>query len=231
MLPNLPPSPNGDFRGFPNSIGNFGHAGRNSGSKTTIVNGKKEGDFVILESSNNKFTFRYWFFADRVAVQVLKSEGEYCFLLEGVAGGKADAEDYFVTADGNKHIPRGRFEDLTPEWFYLGDPKVKSVLFMAKTPEDDAPNENHRQVRNGQLNMDLYSFGRDFTLKMGAISGKKVKAWWYNPKTGNATAAGTYKNRSTLAFNPPGEPLAGNDWVLVLDNASKKFKAPGALIK
>lgn len=157
----LPPGPNGDFRGFPNSVGNFGHAGRDSGSTTTIVEGKTEGDVVVLQSTNDKFTFQYWFFANRIAIKVLKSEGEYNFLFEGVAGGTADAEDYFVTADGKQHIPSGEFWDFTPEWFYLGDPKSKSLLFLAKTPDDDAPNENHRQIRpNGQHNMDLYSFGR-----------------------------------------------------------------------
>ncbi len=159
----MEPGPHGDYRGFPNSVGNFGHAGRNSGSTTTIVDGKTEGDVVVLESSNDKFTFQYWFFANRIAIKVLKSEGEYCFLLECVAGGKADAEDYFVTADGEKHIPTedGEFYDFTPEWFYLGDPKSDYVLFLAKSPEDDAPNENHRQILSeDQHNMDLYSFGR-----------------------------------------------------------------------
>jgi len=157
----LPPGPNGDFRGFPNSVGNFGHAGRDSGSTTKIVNGVTEGDLVVLESTNGTFTFQYYFFADHISIKVLKSEGEYNFLFEGVAGGTADAEDYFVTADGKKHIPKGEFWDFTPEWFYLGDPKAKNLLFLAKTPDDDAPNENHRQIRpNGQHNMDLYSFGR-----------------------------------------------------------------------
>ena len=159
----MEPGPNGDFRGFPNSTDNFGHAGRNSGSVTTIVDGITEGDVVVLESTNEKFTFQYWFFADRVAIKVLKSEGDYCFLFEGIAGGTADAEDYFVTADGKTHIPTedGEFDDFTPEWFYLGDPKSKHILFLAKSPEDDAPNENHRQIRpNGEHNMDLYSFGR-----------------------------------------------------------------------
>lgn len=157
----LPPGPNGDFRGFPNSVGNFGHAGRDSGSTTIVVDGRTEGDLVILESSNADFTFQYWFFADRVAVKVLRAKGDYCFLLECVAGGTADAEDYFVAADGVKRIPAGEFQDFTPEWFYLGDPKVKHALFLAKTPDDDAPNENHRQIRpNGAHNMDLYSFGR-----------------------------------------------------------------------
>ncbi|MDQ8179358.1 hypothetical protein [Pelagicoccus sp. SDUM812005] len=157
----MPPGPNGDFRGFPNSVGNFGHAGRDSGSKTIVVDDRREGDCVVLESSNETFTFQYWFFEDRVAIKVLKSEGDYCFLLETVAGGTADEEDYFVLADGKKRIPSGEFLDITPEWFYLGDPKVDHFLFLAKTPEDDAPNENHRQIRpNGMHNMDLYSFGR-----------------------------------------------------------------------
>lgn len=159
----LPPGPNGDFRGFPNSVGNFGHAGRDSGSKTTIVDGKTEGDVVVLESSNQDFTFQYWFFTDRVAIKVLRSKGEYCFLLECVAGGSAEAEDFFVTADGKQHLPTedGAFDDFTPEWFYLGDPKSDYYLFLAKTPDDDAPNENHRQIRKGKVhNMDLYSFGR-----------------------------------------------------------------------
>jgi PelA/Pel-15E family pectate lyase len=159
----LEPGPNGDFRGFPNSVENFGHAGRDSGSETTIVGGRTEGDVVILESSNEKFTFQYWFFTDRVAIKVLKSEGEYCFLLECVAGGTAAAEDFFITADGKKHIPTedGEFDDFTPEWIYLGTPASNYFLFLAKTPDDDAPNENHRQIRPGNVhNMDIYSFGR-----------------------------------------------------------------------
>lgn len=168
----MPPGPNGDFRGFPNSVGNFGHAGRDSGSTTKIVDGRTEGDYVILESSNADFTFQYWFFPDRIAVKVLRSKGDYCFLLETVAGGTADLTDYFVSADGVKRIPSGEFQDFTPEWFYLGDVKAKQVLFLAKTPNDDAPNENHRQIRpNGMHNMDLYSFGRAGREKNYAISG------------------------------------------------------------
>lgn len=159
----MEPGPKGEYRGFPNSTGNFGHAGRNSGSTTTIVGGKTEGDVVILESSNEKFTFQYWFFTDRVTIKVLKSEGEYCFLLECVPGGSADSGDYFVTADGKTHIPTedGEFDDFSPEWFYMGDPKSDYTLFLAKTPDDNAPNENHRQIlKDNQHNMDLYGFGR-----------------------------------------------------------------------
>lgn len=168
----LEPGPNGEFRGFPNSVGNFGHAGRDSGSTTLIVDGRTEGDVIVLESTNGIFTFQYWFFASHIAVKVLKSTGDYTFLFEGVAGGTADADDYFVTPDGERHIPSGAFRDFTPEWFYLGDPRSRHVLFLGKTPDDDAPNENHRQIRpNGMHNMDLYSFGRTGVEEGYAIRG------------------------------------------------------------
>jgi hypothetical protein len=71
--------------------------------------------------------------------------------------------------------------------------------------------------------------GRDFTLQLGRISGKEVAANWFNPRTGEVTKLGTFKNEGAKTFNPPGEKNNGNDWVLVLDDASKKFSAPGTL--
>lgn len=73
-----------------------------------------------------------------------------------------------------------------------------------------------------------YTFtGREFTLQMGSISGKKVNAWWYDTRTGEAYTIGTFANTGTLKFNPPRVAFKGNDWVLVLDDAAKKFKKPG----
>lgn len=62
--------------------------------------------------------------------------------------------------------------------------------------------------------------GRPFTMKLGAISGAQVKAQWYSPRDGGFTPAGTFANRGEQRFDPPGEAKAGNDWVLVLDDAS-----------
>ena len=73
--------------------------------------------------------------------------------------------------------------------------------------------------------------GRDFKIQLGIISGAKVNAWWYNPRTGLAAKIGTFNNKGIMSFNPPGEKANGNDWVLVLDDASKKFSVPGTNIK
>ena len=72
--------------------------------------------------------------------------------------------------------------------------------------------------------------GRKFGVRMDVIQGSRVKAWWFDPRTGAATAIGEFANTGTREFNPPdsGETL---DWVLVLDDASKHFPQPGVPLK
>ena len=54
------------------------------------------------------------------------------------------------------------------------------------------------------------------------LSGKTIRAWWYDPRTGSATAIGEFEKTGFHDYTPPSSG-AGNDWVLVLDNASKNF--------
>lgn len=69
--------------------------------------------------------------------------------------------------------------------------------------------------------------GRPFAVRMNVIGGRRVKAWWFNPRTGRAGDAGTFENTGERVFTPPdaGEML---DWVLVLDDAAKGYGPPGA---
>ena len=68
--------------------------------------------------------------------------------------------------------------------------------------------------------------GRPFAVRMDKISGAKARAWWFNPRDGKATPIGEFETRGSRTFSPPdaGEQI---DWVLVLDDASKSFPAPG----
>ena len=63
---------------------------------------------------------------------------------------------------------------------------------------------------------------------MGVISGKRVRGWWYHPRDGSVRGSAHFANQGAKTFTPPGEPGAGNDWVLVLDDDSKRFTVPGA---
>lgn len=68
--------------------------------------------------------------------------------------------------------------------------------------------------------------GRSFKVRMDAIKGPTIKAWWFNPRDGKAKAIGTFTNEGEREFTPPdkGEMI---DWVLVLDDAAKNYPAPG----
>ena len=82
--------------------------------------------------------------------------------------------------------------------------------------------------QNGRFAMVYAPVGRKFSVKMDVIKGSTVIAWWYNPRNGEATQIGKFANTGTQTFNPPtpGESL---DWILVLDDKSANFKAPGKI--
>lgn len=79
----------------------------------------------------------------------------------------------------------------------------------------------------GSYAMVYAPIGRAFSVRMNKISGPKVKAWWFDPRTGKAESAGEFSNEGERKFVPPnpGEVL---DWILVLDDASKNFAPPGS---
>ena len=66
-----------------------------------------------------------------------------------------------------------------------------------------------------------YSYtGTPCRVQLGKISGTRVRASWYDPRTGQTQAIGTFANRGKRLFTPPGTPAPGNDWALLLDDAS-----------
>jgi hypothetical protein len=83
---------------------------------------------------------------------------------------------------------------------------------------------------SGSYAMVYAPVGRKFKVQMGKITGPIVKAWWYNPRTGEAAALGEYPNSGEREFTPPnpGEEL---DWILVLDDKAKGFAPPGSMTK
>jgi hypothetical protein len=62
--------------------------------------------------------------------------------------------------------------------------------------------------------------GRNIKVNMQALGADKVKAAWYDPRTGKKTPLGSYNDPGITEFDPPGEPVNGNDWVLVLEGES-----------
>jgi hypothetical protein len=105
-----------------------------------------------------------------------------------------------------------------------------SIIVTNRVPTSVPGSGRYRFVgtrdANGSCAMIYAPIGRAFKVRMDTIKGAKVKAWWYNPRNGQATAIGEFPNTGEREFLPPdkGEML---DWVLVLDDAAKEYPAPG----
>jgi hypothetical protein len=88
----------------------------------------------------------------------------------------------------------------------------------------------HVQATRGRDYAFLYiPTGSKIAVNMGKISGDKVKAWWFDPREGKAQTIGDFPNSGVLEFSPPGLAGRGNDWILVIDDASSPFTIPGTI--
>jgi hypothetical protein len=78
----------------------------------------------------------------------------------------------------------------------------------------------------GRYAMVYAAVGRPFRVRMTAVAGPRVRAWWFNPRDGKATLLGELSNEGERAFTPP-DPGEALDWVLVLDDAARGYPPPG----
>jgi hypothetical protein len=64
--------------------------------------------------------------------------------------------------------------------------------------------------------------GKKFELDYRQLPFDKILAQWYNPRNGSMTKAWMIEQDGlSVPFDPPGEKARGNDWVLILDDASR----------
>jgi Protein of unknown function (DUF4038)/Putative collagen-binding domain of a collagenase len=108
---------------------------------------------------------------------------------------------------------------------------VESKPMLDRVPDQslivDALGVNDRvQATRGKDYLFVYTAqGKTFTMNMGKISGSEVVAWWYNPRNGEAKDAGKFKNTGLQKFTPASSGY-GQDWVLIVVDASKNYADP-----
>ncbi len=62
------------------------------------------------------------------------------------------------------------------------------------------------------------------SIDLAKLSGGNKKAWWFDPRTGKAMVTKNKLKNGVQAFAPP---AGDQDWVLVIDDASRSFSPPG----
>jgi Putative collagen-binding domain of a collagenase len=92
---------------------------------------------------------------------------------------------------------------------------------------DEQGSSDHIQATRGKDYIFVYSSqGEKITANTSTITGKEISTYWYNPRNGEVTMLGKSPKKLQQEFTPPTSGY-GQDWVLVIDDASKKFKLPG----
>jgi hypothetical protein len=102
------------------------------------------------------------------------------------------------------------FSRIPDQSVILGDPGAGKEHVMATR---DA---------NGEYAMVYLPRGRRISLDLGKLNGEKLRAWWYDPRTGKARKGACFDRSEERAFSPP----KAGDWVLVID-AGCRTSAPG----
>jgi hypothetical protein len=121
--------------------------------------------------------------------------------------------------------------------------------FLSRIPDQSLLAETYEGADHIRATRgDGYAFiyiptGKKFRARLDSIhASESIHAWWFNPRDGlcyNGVAETTRESpfdtiRSPFGnereFDPPGEPQRGNDWVLVLDDATRDYPVPGKLL-
>jgi hypothetical protein len=105
--------------------------------------------------------------------------------------------------------------------------------FFTRIPDQSLiasdPGQKSEHIRATRDAEGRYAFiylptSRPVSVKLSPISGDRVRAWWYDPRSGQAEEVGQYPTSGEQEFIPPPD---GPDWVLVLDDADQGFEIPG----
>lgn len=125
------------------------------------------------------------------------------------------------------HLP-GATQMQHAKALLLSRPFLNRIPDQALIVGDAGTQGNHIQATradDGSYALFYTPVSQPVAVRAGALSGARLNVWWYDPRTGTATPAGSFAKTATLTFVPPAE---GPDWVLVLDDASRGFPPPGA---
>lgn len=105
-------------------------------------------------------------------------------------------------------------------------PLLDRVPDQSLIQENDLVPAERVQATRGNDYLFVYStVGKPFHVVMGKIQGNELRAYWYNPRNGKSTDIGVVLNKDVREFIPPSSGY-GQDWVLVLDDAAKKYPRP-----
>jgi hypothetical protein len=128
--------------------------------------------------------------------------------------GMANPKEYWYDAlDAPSAIQMGYLRKLIESRPFLTQKPDLSLLAFEQTK----PWEMCLALRGDGYAMVYTPTGRLLSIQMDKLPGTRVRASWFDPRTGKTSVIGEFENRGQRTFDPPGDEAMGNDWVLVLE--------------
>jgi hypothetical protein len=124
----------------------------------------------------------------------------------------------------------------------LSRPYLNRIPDQGLTSQPQTERTNHIQItRDGTAGkkdasyiMVYYAYLNNTPIKTDCILHETLRAWWYNPRNGEAILIGELLNKGSFSIpwsKRITEDEIGPDWVLVIDDASKNYPAPGTVLE
>ena len=103
------------------------------------------------------------------------------------------------------------------KWEMVIDSPVEAAKYIAPFYEE-----------NGNYAMIYIPSAQRVEIDTKYVNGEEIRAWWFNPKNNQAQEIGKFIKKPRMTFTPPSLDK-DSDWVLVIDDASKQYNAPGII--
>lgn len=105
--------------------------------------------------------------------------------------------------------------------FHLRTPDQTLLVSEQKTGSRHA---QAARAEDGSYAMIYLAAPDPVEIDLDELTGEKIIAWWYDPRTGVAQQIAEFSRAGRRTFTPP---PGGPDWVLVLDDAGRGYGRPG----
>lgn len=124
---------------------------------------------------------------------------------------------------GSRDMVHVRSLFLSRPWYHLAPDHEHRVLTAGLGERCGLDYASAALTTDGGTAIAYLPSARPVTADLRRICGRKVKAWWFDPRSGEAQLAGEFAGSGCCELTPP----AAGDWVLVLDDAGRELPAPG----
>lgn len=181
-----------------------------------------------------------WFTAYDVRKQIYRSVfSGACGITYGAAAiiqfygpGDKEAKDFPIRYWTGALDHGGAFQAGYLKKLILSRPPLKRVpdqsIIIESQSKKNAEYITAFRDNDSSYGMIYLPVGKKIEVNTSWIKADKIRVWWFNPRTGRAQKICVIKKKNEQWFTPPSLGVE-NDWVLVLDDAAKKWPTPPEL--